>query len=98
VLRDLRLLWSQTITVALVVASGIGGFLATLSAVDSLAQGRGDFYASARFRRRFREGQACPRRAGNGVPEKFNGVRAQALDPGQGRAAKHAQNIVELSR
>jgi len=42
VLRDLRLLWSQAITIALVVASGIGGFLATLSAVDSLAQARDD--------------------------------------------------------
>lgn len=49
VLRDLRLLWSQAITIALVVASGIGGFLATLSAVDSLARARDDFYASGRF-------------------------------------------------
>ncbi len=36
-LRDLRLLWSQALTIALVVASGIGGFITTLSAVDSLA-------------------------------------------------------------
>ncbi len=49
VFRDLRLLWSQALTIALVVASGIGGFLATLSAVDSLAQARDDFYASGRF-------------------------------------------------
>ncbi|MBL0419004.1 FtsX-like permease family protein [Ramlibacter sp. AW1] len=49
VLRDLRLLWSQALTIALVVASGIGGFLATLSAVDSLARARDDFYASGRF-------------------------------------------------
>lgn len=49
VLRDLRLMWSQAITIALVVASGIGGFLATLSAVDSLARARDDFYASGRF-------------------------------------------------
>src|SRR5690349_5698159 len=49
VFRDLRLLWSQAVTIALVVASGIGGFLATLSAVDSLAQARDDFYASGRF-------------------------------------------------
>ena len=27
VLRDLRLLWSQALTIALVVASGIGGFV-----------------------------------------------------------------------
>ena len=42
-LRDLRLLWSQTLTIALVVASGIGGFLTTLSAVDSLALARDRF-------------------------------------------------------
>lgn len=49
VLRDLRLLWSQALTIALVVASGIGGFLASLSAVESLAGARDAFYASGRF-------------------------------------------------
>lgn len=49
VLRDLRLLWSQAFTIALVVASGIAGFVATLSAVDSLAAARDDFYASGHF-------------------------------------------------
>lgn len=49
VLRDLRLLWSQALTIALVVASGVGGFVATLSAVASLAAARDSFYASARF-------------------------------------------------
>jgi len=49
VLRDLRLLWSQALTIALVVASGIGGFVATLSAVDSLAAARDSFYASGHF-------------------------------------------------
>ena len=48
-LRDLRLLWSQALTIALVVASGVGGFLTTLSAVDSLARARDDFYAQGRF-------------------------------------------------
>lgn len=47
--RDLRLLWSQALTIALVVASGIGGFIATLSAVDALARARDDFYAASRF-------------------------------------------------
>lgn len=49
VLRDLRLLWSQAITIALVVASAIGGFVATLSAVDSLAAARDAFYTGGRF-------------------------------------------------
>ncbi len=48
-LRDLRLMWSQALTIALVVASGIGGFLTTLSAVDSLALARDRFYAQGRF-------------------------------------------------
>ena len=33
-LRDLRAMWSQVLTIALVVASGIGGFITSLSAVD----------------------------------------------------------------
>jgi len=48
-LRDLRLMWSQALTIALVVASGVGGFLTTLSAVDSLALARDRFYAQGRF-------------------------------------------------
>lgn len=48
-LRDLRLMWSQVLTIALVVASGVGGFLTTLSAVDSLALARDRFYAAGRF-------------------------------------------------
>ncbi len=48
-LRDLRLLWSQALTIALVVASGIAGFVTTLSAVDSLARARETYYATDRF-------------------------------------------------
>ena len=48
-LRDLRLMWTQALTIALVVASGIGGFLTTLSAVDSLSLARDNFYAQGRF-------------------------------------------------
>ena len=48
-LRDLRLLWSQALTIALVVAAGIGGFVTSLSAVDSLATARDSFYESGRF-------------------------------------------------
>lgn len=47
--RDLLRMWSQTLTIALVVASGIGGFIMSLSAVDSLALARDRFYADARF-------------------------------------------------
>ncbi|WP_374564837.1 ABC transporter permease [Ideonella sp.] len=48
-LRDLRLMWSQALTIALVVASGVGGFITSLSAVDSLALARDRFYTTARF-------------------------------------------------
>ena len=48
-LRDLLRMWSQAVTIALVVASGIGGFVASLSAVDSLAAARDSFYARGRF-------------------------------------------------
>jgi len=48
-LRDLVQMWSQALTIALVVASGIGGFLTTLSAVDSLALARERFYAQGHF-------------------------------------------------
>ncbi len=48
-LRDLRSLWSQALTIALVVASGVAGFVTTLSAVDSLTLARDRFYAQARF-------------------------------------------------
>ena len=60
VLRDLRLLWSQAVTIALVVASGIGGFVATLSAVESLADARDGFYASGHFADVFAEVRRAP--------------------------------------
>jgi putative ABC transport system permease protein len=66
-LRDLRLMWSQALTIALVVASGIGGFITTLSAVDSLALARDRFYAADRFADVF----ASVKRAPQGVVESL---------------------------
>lgn len=48
-MRDLRLMWGQGLTIALIVASGVGGFITTLSAVDSLMLARDEFYARGRF-------------------------------------------------
>lgn len=48
-LRDLRLMWSQALTIALVVASGIAGFITTFSAYDALSWSRDLYYADARF-------------------------------------------------
>ncbi len=62
-LRDLRLMWSQALTIALVVASGVAGFLTTLSAVDSLAAARDRFYADGRFADVFAGVKRAPRAA-----------------------------------
>jgi putative ABC transport system permease protein len=48
-LRDLRLMWSQVLTIALVVASGVAGFVTSFSAYDALAWSRDRYYADARF-------------------------------------------------
>lgn len=69
-LRDLRLMWSQALTIALVVASGIGGFLTSLSAVDSLALARDRFYAQDRFADVF----ASVKRAPNAVADVLREV------------------------
>jgi putative ABC transport system permease protein len=69
-LRDLRLMWSQAMTIALVVASGIGGFITTLSAVDSLALARDRFYAQGRFADVF----ATVKRAPNALAETLRAV------------------------
>ncbi|MEO7106120.1 MAG: ABC transporter permease [Rhodoferax sp.] len=48
-LRDLRLMWSQALTIALVVASGVAGFVTSFSAFDSLSWSRDAYYAESRF-------------------------------------------------
>lgn len=48
-LRDLRQMWSQALTIALVVASGVGGFVASLSAVGSLETARDRTYLESHF-------------------------------------------------
>ncbi|MBC7957447.1 MAG: FtsX-like permease family protein [Cytophagales bacterium] len=48
-LRDLRLMWSQALTIALVVASGVAGFVGTFSAYQALSSSRDLYYAEARF-------------------------------------------------
>ena len=48
-LRDLRVMWSQALTIALVVASGVAGFVCCLSAIDSLALARDTYYAQGHF-------------------------------------------------
>ena len=69
-LRDLRLMWSQALTIALVVGSGIGGFITSLSAVDSLALARDRFYAQGHFADVF----ASVKRAPNSAREELRGI------------------------
>ncbi len=59
-LRDLVTMWSQALTIALVVASGIAGFVTTLSAVDSLELARDRFYASGRYAELFARVKRAP--------------------------------------
>jgi len=66
-LRDLARLWSQALTIALVVASGLGGFITSLSAVDSLALARERFYAQGRFADVF----ATVKRAPNALAQRL---------------------------
>lgn len=73
-LRDLRLMWSQALTIALVVGSGIAGFVTSLSAVDSLALARDRFYAAGRFADVF----AGVKRAPNALAESLRGVEGVA--------------------
>jgi putative ABC transport system permease protein len=48
-LRDLSLMWSQAMTIALVVASGVTGFITTFSAYDALSWSRDLYYTESRF-------------------------------------------------
>ena len=76
-LRDLRLMWSQALTIALVIGSGIGGFITSLSAVDSLALARDRFYAQGHFADVF----ASVKRAPNSVREELRGIDGVACRP-----------------
>lgn len=60
-LRDLWRLRSQVITIALVVASGVGGYIGSLSAHASLAALRDSYYESARFGHVFAPVRRAPR-------------------------------------
>ncbi|MCC6533824.1 MAG: ABC transporter permease [Burkholderiales bacterium] len=58
--RDLWRLRGQAITIALVVACGIGGFIATHSTHDSLTRARDRFYESAHFPHLFADLKRAP--------------------------------------
>jgi putative ABC transport system permease protein len=64
-IRDLRGMWSQVLTIALVVASGVGGYITALSAVDALDATRAGYYESSRFADLFTSVRRAPR---SGLP------------------------------
>ena len=47
--RDLRRLWAQGLTIALVIASGVAAYVGSLSTHESLKDARDHYYAQARF-------------------------------------------------
>jgi len=59
-LRDLWRVRGQALTIALVVACGIGGFIASLSTHDSLVHARDRFYDAAHFPHVFAELKRAP--------------------------------------
>jgi putative ABC transport system permease protein len=59
-LRDLWSLKTQVVSIALVIACGIGGFIGTFSTYGSLLQSRDDYYATARFPHVFATAKRAP--------------------------------------
>ena len=58
--RDLWTLKSQVLSVALVIACGIGGFIGTFSTYESLLRSRADYYDAARFAHVFAGAKRAP--------------------------------------
>jgi putative ABC transport system permease protein len=59
-LRDLWLLKTQVVSIALVIACGIGGFIGSISTYSSLLWSRGDYYDTARFAHVFATAKRAP--------------------------------------
>lgn len=72
--RDLRQMWSQVLTIALVVASGVAGFVTCFSAYDALSWSRERYYEQARFADVF----ASVKRAPQSVTERLQAIAGVA--------------------
>lgn len=59
-LRDLRQIWSQALTLALVVGAAVAGFITTFSAWDSLQWSRDRYYAESQFADLFADLKRAP--------------------------------------
>lgn len=85
-LRDLWRMRGQALTIALVVACGIGGFIASHSTHDSLTRARDHFYEIAQFPHLFAELKRAP----NAVEREL------ARIPGVAQVATRVQQEVQL--
>ena len=85
-LRDLQRMWSQSLTIALVVASGVAGFVTSLSAVDSLDVARSSFYDTARFADVFADLVRAP----DGLSERLRAI------PGVAQAQTSVERVVRI--
>ena len=65
-LRDLWALKTQVVSIALVIACGIGGFIASFSTHDSLVWSREHYYDTARFPHVFATAKRAPLALGAG--------------------------------
>ena len=90
-LRDLWSLKTQVVSIALVIACGIGGFIGTFSTYGSLLWSRDNYYATARFPHVFATAKRAPQslaeriRATPGVVEVYaNGALIGRRENGAG--------------
>ncbi len=77
-LRDLWATKGQVVTIALVVASGIAAFVASLSTYESLKRMQADYYESARFAHVFASARRVPNSVAPALLEIPGVVEAQA--------------------
>ena len=97
-LRDLWSLKTQVVSIALVIACGIGGFIGTFSTYGSLLRSRDDYYATARFPHVFATAKRAPQallerireHSGRGGSRGARGARGAAFHSGRGAADDRA--------
>jgi putative ABC transport system permease protein len=101
-LRDLWRLKSQVFTIALVVASGVGGFIGSLSAHASLVHLRDSYYEEGRFAHVFTGAKRAPQRIEDalrripGVVDAETGVRGNVLVSLSGTTGSMTGQVIAL--
>ena len=63
--RDLRAIWAQALTIALVIACGTGGFIGSFATYESLMDARDTYYRDARFADLFAYVKRAPESVGD---------------------------------